>query len=47
MPLILDDPTAYAYNSRTAATLQALHRVTDERQVIVFSHDTKSARPGA
>lgn len=40
-PLILDDPTAYADDSRTTAVLQVLHHVSAERQVIVFSHDTQ------
>jgi recombinational DNA repair ATPase RecF len=39
-PLILDDPTAYADDSRTTAVLQVLHHVSAERQVVVFSHDT-------
>ena len=39
-PLILDDPTAYADDSRTTAVLQVLHHVSAERQVIIFSHDT-------
>jgi uncharacterized protein YhaN len=39
-PLILDDPTAYADDSRTMAILQVLHHVSAGRQVIVFSHDT-------
>ncbi len=40
-PLILDDPTAYADDGRTTATLQVLHHLSTERQVIVFSHDTQ------
>ena len=40
-PLILDDPTAYADDSRTTAVLQVLHHVSGERQVIIFSHDTQ------
>lgn len=40
-PLILDDPTAYADDSRTTAVLQVLHHVSAERQVIIFSHDTR------
>jgi uncharacterized protein YhaN len=40
-PLILDDPTAYADDSRSTAVLQVLHHVSVERQVIVFSHDTQ------
>ena len=38
-PLILDDPTAYADAARTTAVLQVLHRISVERQVVVFSHD--------
>ena len=40
-PLILDDPTAYADDSRTTAVLRVLHHVSAERQVIIFSHDTQ------
>jgi recombinational DNA repair ATPase RecF len=38
-PLILDDPTAYADAARTKAVLDALHDISADRQVIVFSHD--------
>ena len=40
-PLILDDPTAYADDSRSTAVLHVLHHVSAERQIIVFSHDTQ------
>jgi uncharacterized protein YhaN len=39
-PLILDDPTAYADDSRTTAVLKVMHHLSAERQIIVFSHDT-------
>jgi exonuclease SbcC len=40
-PLILDDPTPYADDSRTTAVLRVMHHVSAGRQIIVFSHDTQ------
>jgi uncharacterized protein YhaN len=40
-PLILDDPTAYADDTRTLTTLRVLHHMSTERQVIVFTHDSR------
>ncbi|MGH9304294.1 MAG: hypothetical protein ACRDZ5_07785, partial [Acidimicrobiales bacterium] len=40
-PLVLDDPTAYADAVRTTAVLETLHHLSQERQVVVFSHDDR------
>jgi exonuclease SbcC len=38
-PLLLDEVTAQADPDRTARLLEVLHRISQDRQVIMFSHD--------
>ena len=40
-PLILDDVTAHSDDERTRALLIALQTISRERQVIVFSQETR------
>jgi len=40
-PLILDDVTVHCDAERTAAILEALHSISTERQIILFSQEAE------
>lgn len=47
LPLLLDDPLVNLDRSRLAETLKALERLSEDHQVILFTHDENLARKAA